>query len=128
LKEHNKPWPPTITYVAERKNIPETNKKRRHDEEKEDKESKEDSTKRQTFEIPLNKDEVNGNYFNYKADVFEDGTAEEFYLYRMNVNDILEKLECDGSSKDNSAKQWNVDFSLLEGNAKDDFALIPIIT
>jgi hypothetical protein len=40
----------------------------------------------------------------------------------MNVDDILEKLGCDGSSKHNSAKQWNVDFSLLEGNAKDDFS------
>jgi hypothetical protein len=78
------------------------NRNIRHDEDEEETESKWDSTKQPTFETPLNKDEVDGKCYRYKAGVFG----------------------CDGSSKYNSAKQWNVDFSLLEGNTKDDFVYV----
>ena len=109
LREQERIWPPPVSFHAR------TTKKVKSSDTSDD----DDSDTTRSFEILLDLNDQNSDTYKMKMAVFEDGTAEDWVTWRINVDDLFTKV----SAENNGQKQNQIYMSLLKGSARDRYLL-----
>lgn len=112
LKEQERIWPPPVSFTSKVSRKTFQQGKKSSSSEKSD-----DSDHYRSFEIPLDPADADSDTYTMKVSVFESGSAEEWILWRTDVQDLFTKLD----ANDKPAKQQQIYTSLLQGAARDDF-------
>lgn len=108
LREQERIWPPPVSFVARTTKIKVKSKDTSDDEEH-------DTTR--SFEIMLDPEDEDSDTYKMKVSVFEDGTAEDWILWRIDVDDLFDKVD----AANNGQKQNQIYMSLLQGTARERY-------
>ena len=83
LREQERIWPPPVSFTSKSKKTKKSTKSKDNDN---------DSDAYRTFNIDLDPNDDDSDSYKMKVVVFEDGNAEEFILWCMDVEDLFAKM------------------------------------